>query len=245
MPRHLRPYVLSAILLIIVSALAALLTGEWIYLGQQRGQAVRAGGQPPASLPETQLLPDDFSLPTLHLYQQLVERPLFMESRRPGQPPSAEPPPPPPPQAPPPIALKLMGILSTPEGKMVLIADAKGKYKRMKLHDALEGWQIAEIKLDRLRMEQSGFKEELLLLKKRPKGAPAARPPAQPPQPIPPNPQPNQRPPAQRPGPAGYPPPRPPMPGNEGMMEVPDEPELLAPGEDDGMEGFDPDGSMQ
>ncbi|MDD1648915.1 MAG: hypothetical protein LUO80_00765 [Methylococcaceae bacterium] len=89
MPKRLRPYILSAILLIIMSAVAALLTGEWFYLRKHRGHAVQSESPATAPMPEPGLLPDDFSLPALNLYQQLVERPLFMESRRPGQPPSA------------------------------------------------------------------------------------------------------------------------------------------------------------
>jgi hypothetical protein len=240
MPKRLRPFVLSGILLILASALAALLTGEWQYLRSQRAHAVKKAGSAAAPIPEVELLPDDFALPALNTYEQIVSRPLFMESRRPGQPPSAEPPPPPPPATPPPITLKLMGILSTPQGKMALIADAKGKYKRMKLKDALEGWQIDEIKPDLLRMEQSGFKEELPLLKKRPKGGPGARPPAPvaPPVPAAPPPQPNQPPmqpnrrPMPMPGPGeGRYPPAQAIPGNEEMTEIPDDPSQMQPDE--------------
>ena len=252
MPKRLRPYVLSAILLIIVSAVAALLAGEWFYLRKHRGHAEQSESPATAPMPEPGLLPDDFSLPALNLYQQLVERPLFMESRRPGQPPSAEPPPPPPPQTPPPITLKLMGILSTPEGKMALIADAKGKYKRMKTKDALDGWQISAIKPDRILMEQGGFKEDLPLLKKRPKGAPGARPSVPPvpppPQPVPSPAQTNQRPPipGQAPGAGtGRYPAAQPIPGNEGMTEIPDAPGEFLPDEGDELQDPGQDGSME
>lgn len=208
MPKRLRPFLLTAILLVITSTLAALLAGEWVYLKNRRALTFKTEHPAQAPLPEAALLPDDFALPELDKYEQIVSRPLFMESRRPGQPPAAAPPPPPPPTTPPPISLKLMGILSTPKGKVALIADAKGKYKRLKLNDALDGWQVIGIKPDRLFMEQNGFTEDLPLLKKREKGAPGRQPPApnqaaQPPQAIPP---PQPQPPQAELGTGRYPP---------------------------------------
>ena len=192
MSKRLRPFLLSGLLLAMVSWLAALLTGEWIYLRNERIHSGKPTAQqsPPAAEPE--LLPDDFALPDVSQYPQLVERPLFMESRRPSQPappkpPEAPPEPPPKPEAPPAVNFKVMGILETPEGKMALIADAKGKYKRLKVNDSMDGWQIADIKSDRVLIEQNGFNEDLSLLKRRAKGpmpaqpAPGPAPTAQPP----------------------------------------------------------------
>lgn len=123
---------------------------------------------------------------------------------------------------------------------MALIADAKGKYKRMKTKDALDGWQVSVIKPDRILMEQSGFKEDLPLLKKRPKGAPGARPSAPPPpQPVPPAAQNPQRPPV----PGRYPTPQP-MPGNEDMTEMPDAQGEFLPDEGDDLQAPDQGGIM-
>ncbi len=256
MPKRLRSFLLTGLLLVMASALLALLAGEWLYLKKQRTQPARKEPAAAAPLPEAGLLPDDFALPELNQYEQFVSRPLFMESRRPGQPPAAEPPPPPPPETPPPISLKLMGVLSMPTGRMALIADDKGKYKRMRLNDVLDGWQIAEIKPDRARMEQSGFKEELPLLKKHEKGpggpgapGPGGRPPAAPPAAPPPQappPQPPARPyrqPApvqgQGPGVGRYPPAQPPAPEYQAPMEVPDGQDEMPPDTDDGYQEFD------
>lgn len=224
-PKRLRPFMLTAILLVIASALAALLAGEWVYLKNRRAQTFKTEHPAQTPLPEAALLPDAFALPNSDKYEQIVSRPLFMESRRPGQPPSTEPPPPPPPTAPPPISLKLMGVLSTPKGKVALIADAKGKYKRLKLRDALDGWQVVGIKPDRLFLEQNGFKEDLPLLKKKEKTAPgrqpqAPNPSAQPPQALaPPQPQPPQT----EVGGGRYPP-RQPVPDGETMHNNSGEP---------------------
>ena len=174
MSKRLRPFLLSGLLLAMVSWLAALLTGEWIYLRNERIHSGKPTAQQPPPATEPELLPDDFALPDVSQYPQLVERPLFMESRRPSQPAPPkppEPPPPPKPEAPPAINFKVMGILETPEGKMALIADAKGKYKRLKVNDSMDGWQIADIKPDRVLIEQNGFNEDLSLLKRRATGS--------------------------------------------------------------------------
>lgn len=187
MSKRLRPYFLSGLLLIVTSFLGALLTGEWLHLRQQRLHGGQNPSAPAATPAEPELAADDFALPNISQYQQMVERPLFMESRRPSQPAPPEPPAPPKLEPPPPISFKLMGILATPQGKMALVADAKGKYKRLKVRDALDGWQIVDIKPDRVLLDHGGNREDLALLKKRPPGAaptptPAAAPGEQPPQ---------------------------------------------------------------
>jgi len=187
MSQRLRPFFLTGVLLILTSSLGALLTGEWLHLRKKPAGKGPSDNTTTITAPETGLTPDKFALPGVSEYQQMVERPLFMETRRPPPPKSEEPPPPPtppPPEKATPVNFKVMGILSTPEGRMALIADGKGKYKRMKVKDSLDGWQITDIKPDRLLIQQGEFKEDLSLLKKRgkggspaPTGAPAAAPP--------------------------------------------------------------------
>jgi len=187
MSQRLRPFFLTGVLLILTSSLGALLTGEWLHLRKKPAGKGPSDNTTTITAPETGLTPDKFALLGVSEYQQMVERPLFMETRRPPPPKSEEPPPPPtppPPEKATPVNFKVMGILSTPEGRMALIADGKGKYKRMKVKDSLDGWQITDIKPDRLLIQQGEFKEDLSLLKKRgkggspaPTGAPAAAPP--------------------------------------------------------------------
>ena len=174
MSQRLRPFFLTGVLLILTSWLGALLTGEWVHIRNKPSGKELAENTATNTAPETGLTPDTFALPGVSEYLQMVDRPVFMESRRPPPPKSEEPPeppPPPPPEKATPVSFKVMGILSTPEGKMALIADAKGKYKRLKVKDSLDGWQIAEIKSDRLLIQQGAFKEDLSLLKKQAKGA--------------------------------------------------------------------------
>ncbi len=178
---RLRPYWLTLILGAGVLVLSLLMVAEWLYLRHQRQQSVATASTGPAPPPESELVPDRFSLPPLSQYPQTVERPLFMETRRPNPPVSATATPKL--EAAPPVNFKLMGVLATPEGKMVLIADAKGKYRRLKTKDAYEGWEIADIQSDRVVLEQAGFTEDLKLLKKGPKPPlKPGQPPAQSPQ---------------------------------------------------------------
>ena len=164
---RLRPYRLSVVLGAGALLLVMLLALEWFLIkpSPMPSATLRRGQDPQA---QDNLLGEAFSLPALETFKQTVERPVFMESRRPAPPAPAGPPPKS--EPPPPISLKLMGVLATPEGQMVLIADAKGKYRRLKPKETLEGWEIVEIMGDRVRLQQGGIEEDLLLVKKHPKG---------------------------------------------------------------------------
>lgn len=62
-----------------------------------------------------------------------------------------------------------MGVIESPKGRLALIAEAKGKYRRLRLKDAIDGWEVTEIRDDRLFLEQGGLKQDIGLTKKRPK----------------------------------------------------------------------------
>lgn len=187
-----RDYLLPSILGCAAAALSLALAIEWVVLAK--------GNHNPAPPPaKARAAPDaedggaakEFDLPEENEYAQMADRPLFMENRRPGADTAAEPPPPPPAT---PMALKLMGIVWTPQGKLALVADAKGKYKRLKPQDSLDGWTLVELGTDKVTMLQGDRREELTLLKKRPK-APAGGPQPVPGQPAPGQPmRPGQRP---------------------------------------------------
>jgi hypothetical protein len=109
------------------------------------------------------------TLPGLEHYSDMVQRPLFMEGRRPApeeslaaaEPPKVETGP---------LNLKLMGLVFTPSDKTVILVDEKNKYKRVRNNATVAGWKLVEIGEDRVVMEQSGERKELLLLKPKPKG---------------------------------------------------------------------------
>lgn len=206
MPKWSRDYLLTALLggLALVLGLAVAL--EWTVLARHRGQNLQPPPARTAPVAEPEVEGEDFELPALDDYEQMAERPLFMENRRPGADIAETSAPPPPP--PTPMNLKLMGIVSTPRGKTALLVDGKGKYKRLKSQDALDGWVLVELGADKVTMQQGDKREDLPLLKKRPKppsppGAPP--PPGQPPRP------------GQRP-----PPPPPPVPVEAGE-DIPEE----------------------
>jgi type II secretory pathway component PulC len=191
MPKWSRDYLLTSILAGIAAVLSVALLLEWVVLDNGREQAVQAPPAKTAPAADTDSeSTKDFELPSLDEYEQMAERPLFMENRRPGaetQEAAAEPPPKLP------LNLKLMGIVFTPEGKKALMADAKGKYKRLKVQETLDSWTLVELGPDKVVMQQGEERKELMLLKTKPKAPPGPQPPpGAPPRPVqkPPPPQP-------------------------------------------------------
>lgn len=232
MPKWSREYLLTAVLAGVAAVLALSLAVEWLVLERSGSREVSppSARTAPAPIDDTEI-EGDFELPPLEDYRQMVERPLFMETRRPG----AETNEAAAPQSPPrPINLKLMGVVWTPHGKIALLVDAKGKYRRLKMQDMLDGWTLVDLESDRATLQQGEKREVLPLLKKRPKPPPGTQPaPAPPPgQPAPPA----QPAPAQPSGQGPVPAPQP-QPGTVGAGEdsqdVPeDEPDDEAAGED-------------
>ena len=168
MNQKLQPYALTLVLLGITVLAGIGLSAEWFYLKNNNKTLSARRSQSQETPPEDNLPSDIFKLPEVSQFAQLVERPLFMETRRPSPP--LPPGPPAKTEPPAPVTFKLMGVLETPEGRMALIADAKGKYKRFKLNELVDGWEIASIKPDRLILQNAGTNEDLALLKKKPKG---------------------------------------------------------------------------
>ena len=72
-----------------------------------------------------------------------------------------------------PLTLKLMGVVFAPGETLGLFVDAKGKYKRLRVNDSIDGWKVAKIDSDKAVMEQDGAREELKLIKPKPKKNPA------------------------------------------------------------------------
>ncbi|CAI8835004.1 type II secretion system protein N [Methylocaldum szegediense] len=113
---------------------------------------------------------EDFELPDIQDYETIVERPLFMEGRRPGvevdnTTAAAAPDTP--------LTVKLVGVAFTPTDKTALLVDAKGKYKRLKKNGAIDGWTLIEFAPDRVTLQRGDEQRELMLLKPKPKTLPA------------------------------------------------------------------------
>ncbi|CAL1241194.1 type II secretion system protein N [Candidatus Methylocalor cossyra] len=194
MARRSRDALWAALLAGMALVLSLALGVEWIVLDQGRKQLLEP--PPPKAAPADDGEPEEEEepeFPALDDFEQMVERPLFMENRRPGEE-VVETPTAPAPQTP--LNLKLMGVVFTPRGEKALLLDAKGKYKRLKLKDTLDNWTLVELGKDRVTLQQGEERKELPLLKKRPKPPPAPaqpsppgappKPPQATPQPIPP-----------------------------------------------------------
>ncbi len=166
---RLKPYTvpigLGAGLLLLVIVILV----EWFAFRHSLAQNNKA---PRAPNPETlgaAVSLEGLGLPHVSEFSETVERPLFMESRRPSPPP---PPGPPPRSEPPaPVTFQLMGVIESPKGRLALIAEAKGKYRRLRTKEAIDGWEVTEIRDDRLFLEQGGLKQDIGLTKKRAKTA--------------------------------------------------------------------------
>lgn len=174
---------LTRVLYVAVAAFAA------IYLlllaGFGRGVPGGAAGEPDAMSP-LQLSETQVDLPGLDVYDDLIERPLFAEDRRPepkepveeeAQEPEA------PPTAP--LNIALTGIIHTPETRIALVRDnSTGKSlrlnERMPLPGDQGGWLVKTIEPRRVIFEDTGTQAETTvdLAIGAGKATPAAQPPA-------------------------------------------------------------------
>jgi hypothetical protein len=113
-----------------------------------------------------------FDFPDIGAFDELVQRPLFIEGRRPPQESAGEEGPIVKPHTP--LNAKLMGVVFSPRSVTALLVDAKGKYKRVKKGGVVDDWTLVELHGDRVILEQGGERQELFLLKKRQKVPSAA-----------------------------------------------------------------------
>jgi len=167
---------LSLLLAAVCAGLGLLLVGEWYSVDRMHRIPQVSKAADKAAADEPELAP--FEFPDLGEFEELVERPLFVEGRRPPPEVVEEPPPP---VARTPLDLKLMGMIFSPSGRTALLVDPKGKYKRVKEGGVVGGWVLKELKTDRVVMQQDGEIKELPLLKIKPKAAAggAPQPPAE------------------------------------------------------------------
>ena len=159
-----KPFKTTALLATLALLLSCIMLMEWVLLSQNVAPSeIRDRSRPAidAGAPSAEA----FEFPEEDHYQEMANRPLFMESRRPGQvqakvEPSMEP------TSNTPMTLKLMGIVHTPNHDTALLVDEKGKYKRLKLNDSLNGWALIDLGSDKATLQQNESKETLKLMKK-------------------------------------------------------------------------------
>ncbi len=112
-----------------------------------------------------------FELPPLEEFSAFVDRPLFLEGRRPVA--EAETLQTPKEEDLAPLALSLMGVMLSPRGEWAILAEASGKNRRVKLGGSIAGWRLVALKPDHVTVQRGDEKRDLPLMKPRPKG-PAA-----------------------------------------------------------------------
>jgi len=192
MSKWARDNLLTLILAGVASLLLVGVAIESAVLKSKRSAAAAASAEKAAN-PEAAAPVDaeDFELPDIQEYETIVERPLFMEGRRPGaeagETTAAAVPDTP-------LTVKLMGVAFTPTDKTALFVDAKGKYKRLKKNGSIEGWTLVDFAPDKVTLQRGDEQKELPLIKPKPKtatgqgtlGQPQQPPPFQKPAPQPP-----------------------------------------------------------
>jgi type II secretory pathway component PulC len=111
-----------------------------------------------ADAAEAAAKPEPFTLPPLAELQEVVQRPLFSESRRP---PAVVP------ASTPQVvreldSLSLLGVVITPDDRHALIqSDPQGKPERVHQGQALAGWTVEGILPDRVVFRRGETREEL------------------------------------------------------------------------------------
>jgi hypothetical protein len=168
MSKRYRDFGLPLLLLAASGLLAVVVLWQWShYRAKDAALKNRLAAKVEVRLPTPPAEQAHDGLPGLDGYNVTVERPLFMENRKPGE---AEVKPVELPRVEhQPLAAKLMGVAFGPEQTMALFVDAQGKYKRLSKNDSIGGWKVVEIKPDMAILEQDGTREELKLLKVKPK----------------------------------------------------------------------------
>lgn len=109
-------------------------------------------------------IPEDLAIPAIAEYAQIIERPLFSETRKPAEMSSA---------APEtlllktPLNLKLMGIVFKPTENMALLVDEKGKYWHVRINNTVSNWKLLAIEKNKVVLQQGSERSELKLDKPR------------------------------------------------------------------------------
>jgi hypothetical protein len=117
---------------------------------------------------EAQASESFFEVPPLDDYEEIVERPLFMDTRRP------------PPDEPEPVAeeepqqqdeeLTLIGVMVMPNAQYALVEvdDKQGKIARLRVGQEANGWKLEAVHANRIVMIKGDSKKELPLIRNQP-----------------------------------------------------------------------------
>ena len=169
LPARLKTYALSFGLGLGLILLIAFLVGEWFAIRQNLTPTMRAEKSSNGDTLGPAIRIEGLNLPNASEFRAVVERPLFMETRRP--PPPAPSGPPPKLEPPTPVTFQLMGVITSPKGPLALVGENKGKYRRIRATETIDGWKVKEIHPNQLVLEQGTVKQNINLTKKKPRAS--------------------------------------------------------------------------
>jgi hypothetical protein len=127
-----------------------------IYAELDRGSMEQPANAAPAPRvqPKVAPVPASFTMPPLQQYAELIARPLFSESRRPMEGPREA--------ATESSGFALLGIVVSESGRYALLEHGKPpRVHRLGEGEALAGWTIEQIQLDRLVVRNGTTREQL------------------------------------------------------------------------------------
>jgi hypothetical protein len=158
-------YPLTAVLGFVCTLLLAILVSELLFPPSPSVITPEASRTPQSPLPVKK---DDFSLPSLSQFQAIIERPLFLQSRRPV--PSATT------ETSPTVSKEtrlnqysLTAVVIVPDKRLALLRSTTDK-KIHKIEEGqdLQGWKLKEIKDESALFQQVNESQELRLQRKTP-----------------------------------------------------------------------------
>lgn len=143
-----------------------------VHLELSRGpdalEPTAAQGSPASRAKPASQEPASFAMAGIGSYREVVERPLFLRSRRP------------PPEerrgsVVQPSSFVLVGLIIVPDGRRALIQHGEPpRLQRVTVGQAIDGWSVESILADRIVVRQGDTEEELKLKPKAPSKAPRA-----------------------------------------------------------------------
>lgn len=170
---------------IICIALLLIIVGEWAFAHLSEQQLLESSGIKAQSAPADEMPSINLTEQPEESYSDLVERPLFITGRRPVDEPASS-------TSPTQMVMggmpanfdwQLSGVYTKDKRLFALFSHAKVKlpkakdnFRKLSVGESLEGWQVFEIKLDRVILKQAANQKELLLRKPKPKELPPANP---------------------------------------------------------------------
>lgn len=139
-------------------------------------ETIAAAGKASAPPAETAGGGKVFELPPQDHFNAIVERPLFIQGRRPLPPQEDAAP-----EPEKPLEIQLHGVVAHPDGSVLaLFKNKAGQHYRLRANESVDSWTLVEIAPDHVVMQREDNRQTLQLQKPKPKEAPKAEKPAEP-----------------------------------------------------------------